>query len=63
MRMASTQVLKNKDIPGDVAKGTILPSIGANCCLFFEKYVSVCLYLSWMVVDLLIMSSRLSSTY
>ena len=39
--LASTQALKNKDIPEDGAKGTILPSLGANPRLCFEKYVDV----------------------
>lgn len=37
--LASTQSLKNKDIPEGGAKGTILPSIGASPRLCFEKYV------------------------
>ncbi|KAF8882033.1 NADH-dependent glutamate dehydrogenase [Gymnopilus junonius] len=37
--LASTQSLKNKDIPEGGAKGTILPSLGANPRLCFEKYV------------------------
>jgi glutamate dehydrogenase len=44
--LASTQALKNKDIPEDGAKGTILPSLGANPRLCFEKYVDVCLHSS-----------------
>ena len=39
--LASTQNLKNKDIPEGGAKGTILPAIGANPRLCFEKYVDV----------------------
>ena len=57
--LASTQAPKNKDIPEDSAKGTILPSLGANPRLCFEKYVDVCPHLSYMVVDVLTMSSRL----
>ncbi|ESK95661.1 nad-specific glutamate dehydrogenase [Moniliophthora roreri MCA 2997] len=45
--LASTQNLKNKDIPEGGAKGTILPSIGATPRLCFEKYVDA-------VIDLLI---------
>ncbi|KIK69950.1 hypothetical protein GYMLUDRAFT_67202 [Collybiopsis luxurians FD-317 M1] len=45
--LASTQSLKNKDIPEGGAKGTILPSIGATPRLCFEKYVDA-------IVDLLI---------
>ncbi|TFK40459.1 NAD-specific glutamate dehydrogenase [Crucibulum laeve] len=45
--LASTQSLKNKDIPEGGAKGTILPSIGANPRRCFEKYVDA-------VIDLLI---------
>jgi len=45
--LASTQALKNKDIPEDGAKGTILPSLGANPRLCFEKYVDVCPHSSW----------------
>jgi glutamate dehydrogenase len=45
--LASTQSLKNKDIPEGGAKGTILPSIGASPRLCFEKYVDA-------IVDLLI---------
>ncbi|KAE9389948.1 hypothetical protein BT96DRAFT_967873 [Gymnopus androsaceus JB14] len=45
--LASTQLLKNKDIPEGGAKGTILPSIGATPRLCFEKYVDA-------IVDLLI---------
>ena len=39
--LASTQNLKNKDIPEGGAKGTILPSLGAQPKLCFEKYVDV----------------------
>ncbi|OCH90429.1 NAD-dependent glutamate dehydrogenase [Obba rivulosa] len=45
--LASTQSLKNKDIPEGGAKGTILPSLGASPRLAFEKYVDA-------VIDLLI---------
>ncbi|TDL19702.1 NADH-dependent glutamate dehydrogenase [Rickenella mellea] len=45
--LASTQSLKNKDIPEGGAKGTILPSLGANPRGCFEKYVDA-------VIDLLI---------
>ncbi|TFL01414.1 NAD-specific glutamate dehydrogenase [Pterulicium gracile] len=45
--LASTQNLKNKDIPEGGAKGTILPSLGANPRLCFEKYVD-------SIIDLLI---------
>ncbi|KAL0574556.1 NAD-dependent glutamate dehydrogenase [Marasmius crinis-equi] len=45
--LASTQSLKNKDIPEGGAKGTILPSIGATPRLCFEKYVDA-------MIDLLI---------
>jgi glutamate dehydrogenase len=45
--LASTQSLKNKDIPEGGAKGTILPSLGASPRLCFEKYVDA-------VIDLLI---------
>ncbi|KAL1664697.1 Glutamate/Leucine/Phenylalanine/Valine dehydrogenase-domain-containing protein [Schizophyllum commune] len=45
--LASTQNLKNKDIPEGGAKGTILPAIGANPRLCFEKYVD-------SIIDLLI---------
>ncbi|KAG8789909.1 NAD-dependent glutamate dehydrogenase [Serendipita sp. 401] len=48
--LASTQALKNKDIPEGGAKGTILPSLGANPRLCFEKYVDA-------VIDLLIPGS------
>ncbi|TYJ56279.1 hypothetical protein B9479_002966 [Cryptococcus floricola] len=45
--LAATQNLKNKDIPEGGAKGTILPSIGANIQQAFEKYVD-------SIIDLLI---------
>ncbi|KAF7299440.1 NAD-specific glutamate dehydrogenase [Mycena indigotica] len=45
--LASTQSLKNKDIPEGGAKGTILPSLGANPRACFEKYVD-------SIIDLLI---------
>ncbi|KAF8442808.1 NADH-dependent glutamate dehydrogenase [Boletus edulis BED1] len=45
--LASTQSLKNKDIPEGGAKGTILPSLGASPRLCFEKYVDA-------IMDLLI---------
>lgn len=45
--LASTQTLKNKDIPEGGAKGTILPSLGASPRLCFEKYVD-------SILDLLI---------
>ncbi|KIK99830.1 hypothetical protein PAXRUDRAFT_822277 [Paxillus rubicundulus Ve08.2h10] len=45
--LASTQSLKNKDIPEGGAKGTILPSLGASPRRCFEKYVDA-------VIDLLI---------
>ncbi|PPR04087.1 hypothetical protein CVT24_010660 [Panaeolus cyanescens] len=45
--LASTQSLKNKDIPEGGSKGTILPSLGANPRRCFEKYVDA-------IVDLLI---------
>ncbi|GJE97674.1 NAD-specific glutamate dehydrogenase [Phanerochaete sordida] len=45
--LASTQSLKNKDIPEGGSKGTILPSLGANPKLCFEKYVD-------SMIDLLI---------
>ncbi|KAI0299499.1 NAD-specific glutamate dehydrogenase [Russula brevipes] len=45
--LASTQSLKNKDIPEGGAKGCILPSLGANPRLCFEKYID-------SVLDLLI---------
>ncbi|KIJ45958.1 hypothetical protein M422DRAFT_29602 [Sphaerobolus stellatus SS14] len=45
--LASTQSLKNKDIPEGGSKGTILPSLGANPRLCFEKYVDA-------IIDLLI---------
>jgi hypothetical protein len=40
--LASTQSLKNKDIPEGGAKGTILPSLNAAPKACFEKYVDVC---------------------
>lgn len=45
--LASTQSLKNKDIPEGGAKGTILPSLGATPKRCFEKYVDA-------IIDLLI---------
>lgn len=45
--LASTQSLKNKDIPEGGAKGTILPSLGAEPRRCFEKYVDA-------IIDLLI---------
>ncbi|KAH7885197.1 NADH-dependent glutamate dehydrogenase [Phlebopus sp. FC_14] len=45
--LASTQSLKNKDIPEGGAKGTILPSLGASPRFCFEKYVDA-------IIDLLI---------
>lgn len=45
--LAATQSLKNKDIPEGGAKGTILPSLGANPRRCFEKYVDA-------ILDLLI---------
>ncbi|KAI0927480.1 hypothetical protein AcV5_008009 [Taiwanofungus camphoratus] len=45
--LASTQSLKNKDIPEGGAKGTILPSLGSSPRLCFEKYVDA-------IIDLLI---------
>jgi NAD-specific glutamate dehydrogenase len=39
--LAFTQSLKNKDIPEGGAKGTILPSMGADPRRCFEKYVDV----------------------
>jgi glutamate dehydrogenase len=45
--LASTQHLKNKDIPEGGAKGTILPTLDANPRLCFEKYVDA-------IIDLLI---------
>ncbi|KAG5637874.1 hypothetical protein H0H81_002837 [Sphagnurus paluster] len=45
--LAATQNLKNKDIPEGGAKGTILPSLGANPRRCFEKYVD-------SIIDLLI---------
>lgn len=37
--LASTQALKNKDIPEGGSKGVILPDIGASPRAVFEKYV------------------------
>jgi glutamate dehydrogenase len=37
--LAATQTLKNKDIPEGGSKGTILPSLGANPRLCFERYI------------------------
>jgi glutamate dehydrogenase len=45
--LASTQNMKNKDIPEGGAKGTILPSLGADPRQCFEKYVDA-------IIDLLI---------
>ncbi|KAI0694831.1 Glutamate/Leucine/Phenylalanine/Valine dehydrogenase-domain-containing protein [Earliella scabrosa] len=45
--LASTQSLKNQDIPEGGAKGASLPSLGENPRLCFEKYVDA-------VIDLLI---------
>lgn len=45
--LASTQHLKNKDIPEGGSKGTILPTLDANAKLCFEKYVDA-------IIDLLI---------
>ncbi|KAJ8591101.1 NADH-dependent glutamate dehydrogenase [Rhizopogon salebrosus TDB-379] len=45
--LASTQSLKNKDIPEGGAKGTILPSLGAPPRRCFEKYIDA-------IIDLLI---------
>ncbi|KAN0063542.1 NAD-dependent glutamate dehydrogenase [Thecaphora frezii] len=45
--LASTQQLKNKEIPEGGAKGTILPTLDANPKLAFEKYVDA-------IIDLLI---------
>lgn len=45
--LASTQALKNKDIPEGGAKGTILPSLGANPRVCFEHYVDA-------IIDLLL---------
>ena len=45
--LASTQQLKNKEIPEGGAKGTILPTLDANPKLAFEKYVDA-------ILDLLI---------
>ena len=45
--LSATQNLKNKDIPEGGAKGTILPSLGANLAKCFEKYVD-------SIIDLLL---------
>ncbi|KAM0748372.1 NAD-specific glutamate dehydrogenase [Meredithblackwellia eburnea MCA 4105] len=45
--LASTQALKNKDIPEGGSKGVILPDIGANARVVFEKYVD-------SIIDLLL---------
>lgn len=45
--LASTQALKNKDIPEGGSKGVILPDIGASPRLVFEKYVD-------SIIDLLL---------
>lgn len=45
--LASTQALKNKDIPEGGAKGTILPSLGADPRACFERYVDA-------IIDLLL---------
>ncbi|KAI5476655.1 hypothetical protein MNV49_007433 [Pseudohyphozyma bogoriensis] len=45
--LASTQALKNKDIPEGGSKGVILPDIGASPRIAFEKYVD-------SIIDLLI---------
>lgn len=37
--LASTQALKNKDIPEGGSKGAILPDLGANPETAFKKYV------------------------
>ncbi|GAA5982795.1 hypothetical protein JCM11641_004626 [Rhodosporidiobolus odoratus] len=37
--LASTQALKNKDIPEGGSKGAILPDLGANPQVVFEKFV------------------------
>jgi glutamate dehydrogenase len=37
--LASTQALKNKDIPEGGSKGVILPDIGATPFVVFQKYV------------------------
>ena len=41
--LASTQALKNKDIPEGGSKGTILPDLNGNPRTAFEKYVDVSL--------------------
>ena len=48
--LASTQALKNKDIPEGGSKGTILPDLDANPRVCFEKYVDA-------ILDLLIPGS------
>lgn len=45
--LASTQALKNKDIPEGGSKGVILPDIGATPRVCFEKYVD-------SIIDLLL---------
>ena len=45
--LASTQALKNKDIPEGGSKGVILPDIGATPRVVFEKYVD-------SIIDLLL---------
>ncbi|KAM0790282.1 hypothetical protein ACM66B_005584 [Microbotryomycetes sp. NB124-2] len=45
--LASTQALKNKDIPEGGSKGVILPDIGATPRICFEKYVD-------SIIDLLL---------
>ncbi|CAK9782342.1 NAD-dependent glutamate dehydrogenase [Cutaneotrichosporon oleaginosum] len=45
--LAYTQTLKNKDIPEGGSKGTILPSLGADYEVCFEKYID-------SLIDLLI---------
>lgn len=37
--LASTQALKNKDIPEGGSKGAILPDIGASPVIVFQKFV------------------------
>ena len=50
--LASTQSLKNKDIPEGGAKGTILPSLGAQPVVCVEKYVDVrYAYLSRLTIE------------
>ncbi|KAE9384388.1 hypothetical protein BT96DRAFT_950601, partial [Gymnopus androsaceus JB14] len=48
--LASTQSLKNKDIPEGGAKGTILPSIGATPRLCFEKYVDLFIFTNYVII-------------